>query len=158
METYMAEDLPWLGAAGVPAPPGMRTLKKGLGLAFARPAPQLRLDPVALRFSFNHAGPLVPAFEGKSRMSDDPVLAALARLEAGQISLRVDLMARMDRLADALTLIRDDIAVNMGAAEAMERANDNTRADLRTLGEQVSVMWKQIKRLQTDMREIKRDP
>jgi len=91
-------------------------------------------------------------------MSDDPVLAALARLEAGQISLRVDLMARMDRLADALTLIRDDIAVNMGAAEAMERANDNTRADLRTLGEQVSVMWKQIKRLQTDMREIKRDP
>jgi hypothetical protein len=54
-------------------------------------------------------------------MSDDPILAALARLEAGQgklreelesgllsveaiqSRLRVDLMARMDRLQDALT-------------------------------------------------------
>jgi hypothetical protein len=35
-------------------------------------------------------------------MSGDPILAALARLEAGQTSLRVDLMARIDRLQDAV--------------------------------------------------------
>ena len=64
-------------------------------------------------------------------------------------------MARMDRLQDGITAIRDDIAVNIGAVEAGRRANDNTRDDLRTLNEQVSVMWKQLKRLQTDMREIR---
>ena len=116
-------------------------------------------------------------------MSDSPVLAALARLEAGQTRLeaditslkgeqarlrsdflaelgktRADIMERVDRLENAVTLIRDDIAVNMGAVDAVERANDNTRADVRTLGEQMSVMWKQIKQLQSEMREVRGDP
>jgi methyl-accepting chemotaxis protein len=116
-------------------------------------------------------------------MSDSPVLAALVRLEAGQTRLegeltslkaeqtrlrsdflselgktRADIMERVDRLENAVTLIRDDIAVNIGAAEAVERANDNTRADVRTLGQQVSVMWKQIKQLQSEMREVRGDP
>ena len=123
-------------------------------------------------------------------MSDSPVLAALARLEAGQTRLeagytrleadvtglkadqtrlrsdflaelgktRADIMERVDRLGNAVTLIRDDIAVNMGAVDAVERANENTRADVRTLGEQVSVMWKQIKQLQSEMREVRGDP
>jgi chromosome segregation ATPase len=137
-------------------------------------------------------------------VSDSPVLAALARLEAGQTRLeagytrleagytrleagatrleadltglkaeqtrfrsdflaelgrtRADIMERVDRLENAVTLIRDDIAVNMGAADAVERANENTRADVRTLGEQVSVMWKQIKQLQSEMREVRGDP
>ncbi len=123
-------------------------------------------------------------------MSDSPVLAALARLEAGQTRLeagytrveadvsglkaeqtrlrsdflaelgktRADIMERVDRLENAVTLIRDDIAVNMGAVDAVERANENTRADVRTLGEQVSVMWKQIKQLQSEMREVRGDP
>ena len=47
------------------------------------------------------------------------------RLEAGQIATRVDLMERMDRLQDSLTAVRDDIGVNMGAVDAMQRANDN---------------------------------
>jgi uncharacterized phage infection (PIP) family protein YhgE len=84
--------------------------------------------------------------------------AAQVSLGTAQTSLRVDLMARMDRLQDGLTAIRDDIGVNIGAVEAGRRANDNTRDDLRTLGEQVSVMWKQLKRLQTDVREIRGDP
>nr|WP_294502700.1 hypothetical protein [uncultured Rhodopila sp.] len=71
---------------------------------------------------------------------------------------RADIMERVDRLENAVTLIRDDIAVNMGAVDAVERANENTRADVRTLGEQVSVMWKQIKQLQSDMREVRGGP
>src|SRR3954447_24273613 len=63
--------------------------------------------------------------------------AELGRLKAEQKSLRSDLLAelgrtrsdimeRVERLENAVTLIRDDIAVNMGAVEAVERANDNT--------------------------------
>jgi hypothetical protein len=73
-----------------------------------------------------------------SDQPDNPILAALARLEAGQTAVgnavsvdltrtRVDLMARMDRLEDGLTAIRDDIAVNFGPADAVKRANDDTR-------------------------------
>jgi chromosome segregation ATPase len=77
---------------------------------------------------------------------------------AGLGKTRADIMERVDRVENAVTLIRDDIAVNIGAAEAVERANDNTRADVRTLGQQVSVMWKQIKQLQSEMREVRGDP
>ncbi|WP_428485950.1 hypothetical protein [Rhodopila sp.] len=89
---------------------------------------------------------------------DDPILAALRRLEAGQTALRLDLMARMDRLQDGLTAIRDDIGVNMGAADAMQRANDNTRELVRLQGEQMSVMWRQLKNLQAKVREITGEP
>lgn len=105
-------------------------------------------------------------------MSDDPILAALARLEAGQakleagqgrletshIALRVDLMARMDRLQNSLTLIRDDITVNMGAVDAMQRANDNTRELVRSQGDQMNVMWRQLKNLEAKVRGITGDP
>jgi hypothetical protein len=40
----------------------------------------------------------------------------------------------------------------------VERANENTRADVGTPGEQVSVMWKQIKHLQAEMREVRGGP
>jgi len=43
-------------------------------------------------------------------MSDDPtarILAAIERLDAGQNKLRGDLMARMDRLQDVITLQSD---------------------------------------------------
>src|SRR5690242_15809710 len=101
-------------------------------------------------------------------MSDSLVSAALNRLEAGQAQLqaelgqlkaeqkslrsdflaelgraRSDIMERVERLADAIIRIRDDIAVNMGAVEGVERANENTRADVRTMQEQMSIMWKQ---------------
>jgi hypothetical protein len=59
-------------------------------------------------------------------MSDDPVLAAIARLESGidtlrreartdLTELRVAMMGRMDRLLDTMTQIRDDIRVAMGS-------------------------------------------
>jgi chromosome segregation ATPase len=91
------------------------------------------------------------------------------RLESGQTSLRTEFLAelgntrsaimdRVDRLENRITEIRDDIEVAMGSTDAAQRVNDNTRADLRTLGEQVGVMWKQIKRLESRVREITGDP
>lgn len=61
-------------------------------------------------------------------MSDDPVLAALARLEAGQTTFRVDVMARMDRLENKLNDIRDDMTVTMAHAGRAHDAVDSTRS------------------------------
>ena len=90
--------------------------------------------------------------------------AKLADLSAGQASmgadltrLRVDMMAGMDRLQDSLTAIRDDISTNYGTAEAAQRANDNTRTELRALGEVVSSLVRQIRRLDSEVRILKGD-
>jgi peptidoglycan hydrolase CwlO-like protein len=92
-----------------------------------------------------------------------------ASLRDGQTSLRAEFLAelgntrsaimnRVDRLENRITEIHNDIEVAMGSTEAAQRVNDNTRADLRTLGEQVSVMWKQIKRLESQVRDITGNP
>lgn len=71
-------------------------------------------------------------------MSDDPVLAAFARLEAaqatlqaGQATLRADVMERIDRLQDTirarLEIIHDDIAVTMHHSHRTREAHDATR-------------------------------
>jgi hypothetical protein len=104
-------------------------------------------------------------------MSDD-ILSILARLEAGQNRLEFDIaklrgdflvelgstraaiMDRVERLENRVTEVRDDIAVAMGSSDQVKRANENTRADLRSMQEQVSVMWKQIKRLETRVDSI----
>ena len=97
-------------------------------------------------------------------MSDDPILAALTRLEAGQTALRadmdtmrdgqtrlrVDLMARMDRLENGLTAIRDDIVVNMARSNLAHDATVSAQLELQ-------VMWRQIKRIESDVREIRGD-
>ena len=43
------------------------------------------------------------------------------RLEAGQVRMRADIMERIDRLQNAVTAIRDDIAVSTGGADASGR-------------------------------------
>ncbi len=122
-------------------------------------------------------------------MSDDPILAALIRIEAGQIEyrqrfealerrfdtleqrfdkleqrfdkleagqtqLRVAVMDRIDRLENALSEIRDDIGVNMGRADRAHQAADSTRSELRELSQEMTVMWRQIKRLDTRVSDI----
>jgi hypothetical protein len=79
-------------------------------------------------------------------------------LQDSQTSLRVDTMARMDRLENRLTEIRDDISVNMGSSERAHEAAANTRTELRSLGVQVNVMWRQMKRLEQQVRDITGDP
>ncbi len=126
---------------------------------------------------------------------DNPILAALARLEAGQATLqqsqatlqrsqetlqqsvaalatraeltqvraeltqvRVDLMARMDRLGNALADIRDDIAVNFGAVDAVKRLNDNTREEVSALSSLLTDLVRKVRALETRVREIAGDP
>lgn len=94
-------------------------------------------------------------------MSDEmPTWAAAmeSRLQAGQTAIHVVTMERLDRLQNSVASIRDDIAANYGTAGAVKRANDNTREELRLLGEVVTTMSQQIQRLQTDVRELKGDP
>jgi hypothetical protein len=91
-------------------------------------------------------------------VSDDPILAALGRLEVGQTKMRADVMERIDRLQDAVTAIRDDISVDMGAVDMARMVNDNTREDVKQMREQLSVMWKQLKKAEADIRELKGGP
>lgn len=63
-----------------------------------------------------------------------------------------------ERILNQITLIRDDIAVNMGGVDAARQANDNTRADVTQIREQMSVMWKQIKQLESRVRDITGEP
>jgi gamma-glutamylcyclotransferase (GGCT)/AIG2-like uncharacterized protein YtfP len=93
---------------------------------------------------------------GQGSIRDD-----LIRLEVGQgsirgelIKTRADIMDRIDRLQNTVTAIQDDIAVNIGAVDAARLANENTRDDLPALREQVSVMWRQLKAVQARVDEI----
>ena len=108
-------------------------------------------------------------------MSDDQIariLAALERLETGQAqlatdvttlrtdvtTLRTEVMARIDRLQNTVTTIRDDITVNMGRADQAHRAADNVRDELRALNDVVSGVMRQVQRLQSDVRELRGEP
>ncbi len=79
-------------------------------------------------------------------------------MQASFTGLRADVMERIDRLQNAVTLIPDDIAVNFGSSSAVKLANDTTREELRALGDVVSAMHRQIQRLQTDVRELRGEP
>lgn len=75
------------------------------------------------------------------------VLAAVA-------GLRADVMARIDRLQDTLTAIREDIGVNFSATDTVRRGNNNTRDELRSLADTVAGMQRQIHRLQADVANL----
>jgi hypothetical protein len=95
-------------------------------------------------------------------MSDDPVLAALARLEAGQASLRgdltllrVELMERMDRLQHSVDLVKDDVTVNYGSGDRVERLARSATDETRALAEVVRAMQRQIGKLRTDLEQLR---
>ena len=78
-------------------------------------------------------------------------------------------MARIDRVQDSVTglraemsrrfdLVRDDIDVAMGRANAVHQIADNTRSELRALSEVVTGMGKQIRNLQTEVGRLRGDP
>jgi len=80
----------------------------------------------------------------------DPVLAALAKLEQGQR----DIMARIDRLQAIVMAMQTDSAVDLGAAEYVERREEATRDEGRTLTNLVYAMERQIQHLQTEIRDL----
>jgi uncharacterized coiled-coil DUF342 family protein len=99
-------------------------------------------------------------------MDQDRILQAIAEsynsLRTEISALRVDVIARIDRLQDAVTAMRSDAFVSFQRSDRVEKAADNTREELnhtrqelRALIEEVSGMHKQIYRLQTDIRRLK---
>jgi hypothetical protein len=97
------------------------------------------------------------------------VEAELSSVVTGQKSLRAafsdelgktrtDIMGKVADLQKEVATIREDIAVEMGAVDMAREVNDNTRNDVKQMREQLSVMWKQLKRAQDDIRELKGDP
>jgi chaperonin cofactor prefoldin len=89
----------------------------------------------------------------------------LARLEQGQQDLVVrvarveqgqrDIMARIDRLQDTVTSMQGDIPVNFGAAQHVERREENTREEVQSLTKLVYAMEWQIRHLQTEVRDLR---
>jgi outer membrane murein-binding lipoprotein Lpp len=66
-----------------------------------------------------------------------------------------DMMGKLEQIQNDLTGIHEDIGVNMGRAERALATNENTRNELRMLGGEVAAMWRQIKRLETEIRELR---
>jgi hypothetical protein len=91
-------------------------------------------------------------------MSDDPsqrILDALDRLEAGQAKMRTDIVARIDRVQHIVEMTRDDIVVNFGNTDRVERIANGAVDDMRATTEILRVMQRQIMRLQTDVQQLR---
>ncbi len=116
-------------------------------------------------------------------MSDNAILAALSRLEAGQTALRSDLTTRMDRLEaghgemradiaglsrdtaaraadfrdqvlNRLTAIREDIGVNMARVDRVADTNADIRAELVSLRVENTALRRMVKSLETRVEQI----
>jgi predicted nucleic acid-binding Zn-ribbon protein len=82
--------------------------------------------------------------------------ATLARMQDEQTRLRVDMVDQLEKMENKLTLIREDIAVNMGRADGAHRAADNTRDELRALNEQVQSMERRQRMLSARMDQLEK--
>jgi chromosome segregation ATPase len=115
---------------------------------------QLREDQTGMRADITlMRGDITQLREDQTGMRAD-----ITQMRADITQMRSVLMDRIDRLQDRITEVRDDIGVAMGSADAMQRANDNTRELVRLQGEQMSIMFRQIKRLEDKVRTITGDP
>ena len=81
-------------------------------------------------------------------MSDDAILAALARLETGQTQLRIDLMARMDRLQDKLGVLDEHLTMGLGNADRVEEKSDGVVKQNRILSQQMLSVQKLLRMLE----------
>jgi phage shock protein A len=79
----------------------------------------------------------------------------MSRFQNDVTQLRVAVMERIDRLQDALTLQRDELVVNYGAIERVERLARAAQEETRALGEMITPMIRQIRRLQDDVRTLR---
>jgi uncharacterized coiled-coil DUF342 family protein len=71
------------------------------------------------------------------------------------MSPRVTLMARMDRLQDDISAIRDDALVNMRRADRTEDRANAVDERVTILAGEVTAMQRQIQRLQSKVRELR---
>jgi len=82
----------------------------------------------------------------------------IGKVASDVLSFRTDMSARIDRLQDTVTSVRDDIRVNYAATEAVDRRNNDTREDVRHLTQQVSIVYLRVKKLEDEVRELKGNP
>jgi len=80
------------------------------------------------------------------------------RLGGEQIRLRIDMMERFERVENHLTVIREDIGVNMGRADRAHLAADNTRDEMHALSGQVQSMERRQRTLSLRMDQIDKPP
>jgi hypothetical protein len=89
-------------------------------------------------------------------MSDDVItriLAIVEKLERGQDQFRADLTSRVDRLQDKPAAQREGDGV--GSAERAERIAKAAQDEVRLLAEQMNLVFRHIRHLQTELRELR---
>ena len=72
-------------------------------------------------------------------MIEDPILAALARLEGGQTAMRDEAAGFREQVLNRLTAIREDIGLNMARVDRVaENRNRHSRREHRALSDDQS--------------------
>jgi hypothetical protein len=94
-------------------------------------------------------------------VSEDPILAALARLEGGQTAMRADITTFRaeasgfrEQVLNRLTAIREDISVNMARVDRVAETATDIRAELISLRVENTALWRMIKALETRVEHI----
>jgi hypothetical protein len=85
----------------------------------------------------------------------DQLGARFDRSEARHDTMRADIMARIDRLQETVDRPRDDIIVNFGNTDRVERVARAAIDDHLTTSELLRVMQRKIMRLETDVEALK---
>lgn len=91
-------------------------------------------------------------------MSDDVItriLAVVEGLQRGQEQFRAELIERVDRLQDKLTAQHE--GAGSGSTERAERVAKTALDEVRLLSEQVDAMFRRIRHLQSELRDLRRE-
>lgn len=80
---------------------------------------------------------------------------AVAGLRREFTGLRTAVMGKLEEVHDALTQRREESVVDFGAAERSERIAKSARAYAESVGEQVNALVRIVRRLETDVRELR---
>jgi len=83
-------------------------------------------------------------------MSGDHIPRILASIDR----LRADMMEGLDRLQNAVALLRDEVAVSFHSSERMEGIARGASSETRALAAQVTAMERQILNLNTRVAEL----
>ncbi len=66
------------------------------------------------------------------------------RLQTEHLKTRTDIMARIDRLSDVVTALREDMRVTSAATDSQRRVHEHTREELRDQAEIVMLLRRQV--------------
>lgn len=97
-------------------------------------------------------------------MSDEPaplqaIFDRLVQVQTEVAQTRTDIMARMDRAQAELTMHVEARVVDFATAERAERIAQDTQtqtaAFLSSLTEQVNGMWRVVRRLESELRDLR---